>query len=172
MPWTGKLPYTLLKISSVSICTLPITGQKRIIIIIIGGHSAIGNFLTQLFGFLVHEPEVQQKIQEEIQSVVESDQCVSIYHRSQMVYTEAVIYETIRMISSPIVPRVANQDSSIGGKLFFYFITFWTHLQQISIKGCPVSTCKDDDFTKISLKKVSGFTAIDDQRFLFALNLI
>lgn len=124
MQWTGKLLYTLLKISSVSTCTLLITCQNLKVFIIIGGHSAIGNFLTQLFGFLVHEPEVQQKIQQEIQSVVEADQCVSIYHRSQMVYTEAVIYETIRMISSPIVPRVANQDSSIGGMLFLYFITF------------------------------------------------
>ncbi|XP_066149315.1 cytochrome P450 307a1-like [Euwallacea fornicatus] len=82
---------------------------------IIGGHCAVGNFLTRLFAFLVQEPQVQQKIQEEIDSFIGSERAVSISDRNQLVYTEAVIYEAIRLISSPIVPRVANQTSSIGG---------------------------------------------------------
>nr|UUB32631.1 cytochrome P450 CYP307B1 [Dendroctonus rhizophagus] len=80
---------------------------------IIGGHSAVGNFLTKLFAFLVTEPEVQRRIQEEIDSQVGVDQPVTISHR--LVYTQAVIYEAIRLISSPIVPRVANQTSELGG---------------------------------------------------------
>ncbi|CAH1131858.1 unnamed protein product [Ceutorhynchus assimilis] len=82
---------------------------------IIGGHSAVGNFLTKLFGFLVCEPEVQRKIQSEIDSVLGSERLVSICDRNLLVYTEAVIYEAIRLIASPIVPRVANQSSSIDG---------------------------------------------------------
>ncbi|XP_066261781.1 cytochrome P450 307a1-like [Euwallacea similis] len=82
---------------------------------IIGGHCAVGNFLTRLFAFLVHEPQVQQKIQKEIDTFIGSERAVSISDRNQLVYTEAVIYEAIRLISSPIVPRVANQTSSIGG---------------------------------------------------------
>lgn len=78
-----------------------------------GGHSAVGNFLTKLFAFLVAEPEVQRRIQEEIDAQVGVDP-VTISHR--LVYTHAVIYEAIRLISSPIVPRVANQTSQLGGK--------------------------------------------------------
>ncbi|KAF7266486.1 cytochrome P450 307a1-like [Rhynchophorus ferrugineus] len=82
---------------------------------IIGGHSAIGNFLIKLFGYLVKEPEVQRKIQEEIDDVVGTERPVSICDRSSMPYTEGVIFEAIRLIASPIVPRVANQTSSIDG---------------------------------------------------------
>ncbi|ERL89832.1 hypothetical protein D910_07192 [Dendroctonus ponderosae] len=81
---------------------------------IIGGHAAVGNFLTKLFAFLVAEPQVQRRIQQEIDAQVGVDQPVTISHR--LVYTQAVIYEAIRLISSPIVPRVANQTSELGGK--------------------------------------------------------
>ncbi|XP_030755031.1 cytochrome P450 307a1-like [Sitophilus oryzae] len=82
---------------------------------IIGGHSAVGNFLIKLFGFLVDEPEVQKKIQTEIDRTVGSDRSVTICDRNNMPYTEGVIFEAIRLIASPIVPRVANQTSSING---------------------------------------------------------
>ncbi|XP_050313987.1 cytochrome P450 307a1-like [Anthonomus grandis grandis] len=82
---------------------------------IIGGHSAVGNFLMKLFGYLVTEQDVQKKIQQEIEQAVGSERDISICDRNQLVYTEAVIYEAIRLIASPIVPRVANQSSSING---------------------------------------------------------
>nr|XP_023023054.1 cytochrome P450 307a1-like [Leptinotarsa decemlineata] len=82
---------------------------------IIGGHSAVANFLTKVFAFLVTEGEVQKKIQQEIDSVVGCDRLVNINDRNSMPFTQAVIYEAIRLIASPIVPRVANQNSSIGG---------------------------------------------------------
>lgn len=84
---------------------------------VLGGHSAVGNFLVKLFGFLVSEPQVQRRAQEEIDSAVGESRLVSLSDRSSMPYTEAIIYEAIRLIASPIVPRVANQDSSISGKL-------------------------------------------------------
>lgn len=82
---------------------------------IVGGHSAIGNFVMKMFGFLVKEPDVQKKIQREIKEAVGYNRDVSIGDRNMMPYTEAVIFEAIRLIASPIVPRVANQDSSING---------------------------------------------------------
>ncbi|KAJ8939352.1 hypothetical protein NQ318_005713 [Aromia moschata] len=81
---------------------------------IIGGHSAVGNFLVKLFAFLANEPEVQRRIQKEIDEVV-GDREVTIADRSSLPYTEATIFEAIRLIASPIVPRVANQKSSIDG---------------------------------------------------------
>lgn len=86
---------------------------------IIGGHSAVGNFLVKLLGFLVKEPEVQRKMQEEIDAVAftgDGYRNITISDRSQLPYIEGVIFEAIRLIASPIVPRVANQDSSINGR--------------------------------------------------------
>ncbi|XP_044763738.1 cytochrome P450 307a1-like [Coccinella septempunctata] len=83
---------------------------------IIGGHSAVGNFIMKLFGFLVKETEVQKKIQEEIDRIVSTEgRDVVIGDRNKMPYTEATINEAVRLIASPIVPRVSNQDSSIDG---------------------------------------------------------
>ncbi|CAG9861998.1 unnamed protein product [Phyllotreta striolata] len=82
---------------------------------IVGGHSAVSNFLMKVFGFLVNEPRVQRRIQEEIDENVGRDKHITIGDRKAMPYTEAAIYEAIRMIASPIVPRVANRDSSING---------------------------------------------------------
>nr|XP_022911554.1 cytochrome P450 307a1-like [Onthophagus taurus] len=87
---------------------------------IIGGHSAIGNFLLKMLGYLVNEIDVQKKIQEEIDFATNTGnknkfRKVSISDRNLMPYTESAILEAIRLIASPIVPRVANQDSSING---------------------------------------------------------
>ncbi|XP_025834227.1 cytochrome P450 307a1-like [Agrilus planipennis] len=85
---------------------------------IIGGHSAVGNFFVKLLAYLVNEPEVQRKIQMEIDSVTEDGRSfrpVKLSDRSKCPYTEGAIFEAIRLISSPIVPRVANQDTTING---------------------------------------------------------
>lgn len=84
---------------------------------IIGGHSAIGNFLVKVFGYIVQNPKVQIKIQEEINLTLNdrTTGLLTLGDRSKMVYTEAVIMECLRLIASPIVPHVANQDSTIAG---------------------------------------------------------
>lgn len=93
---------------------------------IIGGHSAVGNFLTKILGYLVQEPEVQRKIQEEIDACTKTldgkNRQVTISDRNSLPYTESVILEAIRLIASPIVPRVANQESSVAGK--YVFLTY------------------------------------------------
>lgn len=84
---------------------------------ILGGHSAIVNFLMKVLAFIATKPDVQRKIKMEINSVTEGKRDVSLADRQFMPYTEAVILETTRLIASPIVPHVASQDSSISGKL-------------------------------------------------------
>lgn len=82
---------------------------------IVGGHSAVANFVVKLLGYIVKNPEVQKRIQMEIDGVVASNKTpVSLAHRGEMQYTQAVILEAIRLIASPIVPHVSNQDSTIG----------------------------------------------------------
>lgn len=93
---------------------------------IIGGHSAVGNFLMKVLGYLVTNPEAQMKIQEEIDEVLkDGNGDVSIFDRNQMPYSESVIFEAIRLIASPIVPRVANQDSSVNGRSLFALFHFF-----------------------------------------------
>lgn len=80
---------------------------------IIGGHSAIGNFLVKLLTFLVDNQSVQEKIREEVER--RGKDYITLDDRLYMPYTEAVILETLRLLSSPIVPHVSNQDTSISG---------------------------------------------------------
>ncbi|KAJ9587320.1 hypothetical protein L9F63_019147 [Diploptera punctata] len=86
---------------------------------IVGGHSAVANFLIKILAYIVTKPEVQRQIQMEVDAATGAGGAcgrpVGLPDRTAMPYTEAVILESIRLISSPIVPHVANQDSSIAG---------------------------------------------------------
>lgn len=82
---------------------------------IIGGHSAVTNFLMKVLAYVAVRPDVQAKIRAEIKLVTKNKRDVRLADRRRMPYTEAVILETIRLIASPIVPHVASQDSSIAG---------------------------------------------------------
>ncbi|XP_066996016.2 cytochrome P450 307a1-like [Anabrus simplex] len=86
---------------------------------IIGGHSALSCFVFKILGFITTLPEVQQRIQEEVDAVTcvggVNVRPVELGDRTAMPYTEAVALEALRLIASPIVPHVANQDSSISG---------------------------------------------------------
>lgn len=84
---------------------------------IIGGHSAIANFLMKVLAYIATKPDVQRKIKMEIIAVTGGERDVRLTDRQSMPYTEAVILETTRLIASPIVPHVASQDSSIAGKI-------------------------------------------------------
>jgi cytochrome P450 family 307 subfamily A len=59
--------------------------------------------------------QVGARIQAEISQVSGERRAVNLFDRAAMPYTEATILETLRVTSSPIVPHVATQDSSIGG---------------------------------------------------------
>lgn len=93
---------------------------------VIGGHAAVGNFLMKIFAYLVSNKEVQETAQREIDALnFEEDATIGLDYRKSLPYIEAIIYEALRLIASPIVPHVANRDSSINGKLqknFQYFL--------------------------------------------------
>ncbi|KAF4521501.1 hypothetical protein B566_EDAN001801 [Ephemera danica] len=81
----------------------------------IGGHSAVGNSVMLTLAAIVKNPEVARKIQAEVDSVTAGTRAVSLFDRAVMPYTEATVLEVLRVTSSPIVPHVATQESSIGG---------------------------------------------------------
>ena len=93
---------------------------------IIGGHSAVGNLIVKVLGFLVTRPEIQEIAQREIDQADVNGRAVGLEHRSMLPYVEAIILESIRLIASPIVPHVCNHESSIAGKIFnrFFYMIF------------------------------------------------
>lgn len=83
----------------------------------LGGHSAIGNLLMRAVGELCSVPDVVANIQDEIRrNTDDNSRPVVLEDRPCMPYTEAAVLETLRLSSSPIVPHVAMQDTSVGGK--------------------------------------------------------
>ncbi|CAH1408235.1 unnamed protein product [Nezara viridula] len=80
---------------------------------IIGGHTAIANLIIKILGFISNQPEVQKKMQEEVDAVT-CGKNIKLEDRLMMPYTEAVILESIRHICSPIVPHVASQDTTVN----------------------------------------------------------
>lgn len=79
---------------------------------ILGGHSAIANLIIKIFAFIAKEPKVQKNIQEEIDQVVGSRQ-LKISDQKNMPYLHATVIEAIRLIVSPILPRVASRNTFI-----------------------------------------------------------
>jgi cytochrome P450 family 307 subfamily A len=87
---------------------------------IIGGHSAVGNFLIKVLALIAQNPDVQKHIQSEVDNLLNerNEKSVLISDRNKLIYTEATIMESLRVISSPIVPHVASCDSTIDGKIY------------------------------------------------------
>lgn len=83
----------------------------------IGGHSAVGNFVVKTLAFLVKHPEVQKEIQSEVDQLLNGRDLkdITVNDRTELIYTEAAILESLRLISSPVVPHVASDDSTISG---------------------------------------------------------
>ncbi|XP_026819342.1 LOW QUALITY PROTEIN: cytochrome P450 307a1-like [Rhopalosiphum maidis] len=81
----------------------------------IGGHSAVGNMVMLTLSMVATRPHVAQAIRDEAQQVTGGQRLVRLYDKPNMPYTEATMFETLRVISSPIVPHVATEDTTIRG---------------------------------------------------------
>ncbi|XP_035667220.1 cytochrome P450 2J6-like [Branchiostoma floridae] len=86
----------------------------------VAGSETTSTTLRWALLYMVLYPEVQQKVQEEIDSVVGPDTALSITQRSQLPYTEAVIAEVMRI--SPIAAMGAIHATSNDANLFGYEI--------------------------------------------------
>ncbi|KAK0175345.1 hypothetical protein PV327_009099 [Microctonus hyperodae] len=119
--WNKEIPefdYVDCLINYVKTKTVPIMEEETALFAledIIGGHSAIGNFLMKVFGYLATRRHIQEMAQQEIDAANISGNTVGLEYRHSMPYTDAIILETVRHISSPIVPHVANKDTSLSG---------------------------------------------------------
>ncbi|XP_031345329.1 probable cytochrome P450 304a1 [Photinus pyralis] len=79
--------------------------------------NVIGPSLNMLWAHLCKYPEVQTKVQEEIDRIVGRSRLPNLDDRKNMPYTEAVIRESLRV--DPVVPvntpRRCLQDTTLGG---------------------------------------------------------
>lgn len=82
----------------------------------IGGHSAVGNLVMIALSLIATRPDVADTIRIEANTVTNGERLVQLYDKPEMPYTEATLFETLRIISSPIVPHVATEDTTIQGK--------------------------------------------------------
>lgn len=82
----------------------------------LGGHSAIGNLVMLVFGYIAKFPNIGVRIQEEVDRVSRNGERIIILDDLEnMPYTEATIFEVLRHSSSPIVPHVATENTVIAG---------------------------------------------------------
>ncbi|XP_060537422.1 cytochrome P450 307a1-like [Cylas formicarius] len=81
----------------------------------IGGHSAVGNLVMIALAYIIQNPEVAKRIREEVDEVTDGQRFVNLFDKAAMPYTEAVLWETLRKASSPIVPHVASTNTNIEG---------------------------------------------------------
>lgn len=82
----------------------------------IGGHSAVGNLVMITLSLVATRPNVADTIRIEANTVTNGERLVQMNDKPDMPYTEATLFETLRIISSPIVPHVATEDTTIQGK--------------------------------------------------------
>ncbi|XP_066298812.1 cytochrome P450 2U1-like [Branchiostoma lanceolatum] len=83
----------------------------------VAGTETTSTTLYWVFLYLVLNPDIQRKVQEEIHSVLGHDQPPSTAHRAQMPYTEAFLAELGRAatIAPTSVYRAASRDTSFHG---------------------------------------------------------
>ncbi|XP_066291026.1 LOW QUALITY PROTEIN: cytochrome P450 2C3-like [Branchiostoma lanceolatum] len=83
----------------------------------IGGTESTSNGLRWVILLLMVNPDIQQKVQAEIDGVLGPDQSPSMSHRAQLPYTQAVLTEVFRFacIVTLIVPHTTTEDTNLNG---------------------------------------------------------
>ncbi|RVE41678.1 hypothetical protein evm_013666 [Chilo suppressalis] len=81
------------------------------------GVETVNNTAVYMLLHLVRERNVQMRLQMEIDEVIGKERTPSLSDKSRMVYTEAVILETLRISSiAPVgIPHMATADTQLGG---------------------------------------------------------
>ncbi|MPC33641.1 Cytochrome P450 307a1 [Portunus trituberculatus] len=82
---------------------------------LLGGSMAISNIVMRLFAHILQNPHVMDALRAEIDEKIGRERTPTLQDRHEMLYSQAVLYEVLRVTSSPLVPHVASEDSSVGG---------------------------------------------------------
>lgn len=111
----------------------------------VAGSESTSNTIEFLIMYLIHYPEVQKKLQEELDRVLQRSRRPNLDDKNRMPYALAVISETmrIRMITPVAVPHRCTSDTTFNG----YFIPKDTNVV-ISLWSLANSTEKWKDVNK------------------------
>ncbi|XP_068086666.1 probable cytochrome P450 304a1 [Anabrus simplex] len=92
--------------------------------------TALASTLTFLFHCLLHYPEVQKKIQAELDQVIGRDRIASIDDRQRMPYLEATLRESMRYVTPlPLsVPHLSTEDTYFQGYFIPKYTIMYPHL--------------------------------------------
>ncbi|XP_051731704.1 cytochrome P450 2J2-like isoform X4 [Ctenopharyngodon idella] len=93
--------------------------QYAVLDLFVAGTETTSTTLLWAFVYMMKYPEIQEKVQAEIDKVVGQSRRPNIDDRPNMPYTDAVIHEVQRMSNVvPLsVPRMTNEDTILGGYL-------------------------------------------------------
>ncbi|XP_067013413.2 methyl farnesoate epoxidase [Anabrus simplex] len=109
------------------------------------GAESVGNTLSFALLYMVLHPEVQEKVQKEIDHQIGRGRLPSLQDKSSLQYTEAVLMEIQRINSiAPLtVPHRATRDTELKGyfipKDTFVTVSIWSLLQDKSFWHDPTS---------------------------------
>ncbi|CCD68717.1 CYtochrome P450 family [Caenorhabditis elegans] len=93
------------------------------------GHDTTSTGLMWAIHLLGNHPEVQRKVQAELDEVMGDDEDVTIEHLSRMKYLECALKEALRLFPSvPIITRELSDDQVIGGVNIPKGVTFLLNL--------------------------------------------
>ncbi|KAK2884277.1 hypothetical protein Q8A67_017914 [Cirrhinus molitorella] len=100
--------------------------QYAVLDLFVAGTETTSTTLLWAFVYMMKYPEIQEKVQEEIDKVVGLSCRPNMDDRSSMPYTDAVIHEVQRMgnVVPLSVPRMTNEDTILEG----YFIPKGTQI--------------------------------------------
>ncbi|XP_050994273.1 cytochrome P450 2J2 [Labeo rohita] len=100
--------------------------QYAVLDLFVAGTETTSTTLLWAFVYMMKFPEIQEKVQEEIDRVVGRSRRPNMDDRSSMPYTDAVIHEVQRMgnVVPLSVPRMTNEDTILEG----YFIPKGTQI--------------------------------------------
>ena len=90
--------------------------MDNMITFLIAGHETTSGLLSFAFYYLLRNPEVYQKAQQEVDSVI-GKASVTVDHMSKVPYLTAVLRETLRLQpTAPAINMTAKEDTTLGGK--------------------------------------------------------